>query len=246
MELLSGDVFLMRGDSKHSDYLAFAQRALYLKARSSHVLICVGDGAFIHSTTDGGVDFEFYEGALSKAKAGWQVIRKKGLSSTDRANLQKAALFFVDQAYNYKFLLKSNDSSSFCSELVAKIYERAQVPLFGKETGKVTPADFDRAADENNEWENVTDGYKSAFEEIGKDPYMHRFAYATLVATIRKRQTMMQQTDAIFGGLKTMAEKGEISQDFYNKAVAMEAAFRERKNISFWDEKKYSGSDEGS
>lgn len=246
MELQPGDVFLMCGDAKHSQYLAVAQRALYLKSRSSHVLFSFGDGAFVHSTTGGGVDFEFYERAISDAKDGWQVIRKKGLTAETRENLQKAALFFVDQAYNYKFLLKSNDSSSFCSELVAKIFERAGVPLFDKETGKVTPADFDRAADTDDCWEDVTDGYKEAFEEIGKDPFMHRFAYNTLVATIRKRQTMMRQTDVIFGGLKALAEKGEISQDFYKKAIAMEAAFRERKNVSFWNEQKYTDGSEGS
>lgn len=93
LELQSGDVFLMCGDAKHSEYLAAAQKMLYKGARSSHVLLSVGDGAFVHSTTDAGVSFIFFESVLKDCKNGWQVIRMKGLGDDQREAMVKAAIY---------------------------------------------------------------------------------------------------------------------------------------------------------
>ncbi len=234
----------MCGDAKHSEYLATAQKLLYKRAKSSHVLFSFGDGAFVHSTTNGGVDFAFYENVLKDCKDGWRVIRLKGLTAEQRAAMMKESIYLIDQAYNYRFFLKSNESSSFCSELVAKIFESAGVNLFGKETGTVTPADFDRAADGDESWEDVTTGYREEFEEIAKDPFIHRFGYSTLVASVRKRQLMMRSTDKLFDGFKLLVDNGGIRKEFFDKAVAMEKEFREKKNISFWNEKQYLSPDQ--
>ncbi|MBP4048787.1 hypothetical protein J9978_04660 [Chromobacterium violaceum] len=239
MELQTGDVFLMCGDAKHSDYLALAQKVIYKNSKSSHVLFSFGDGVFVHSTTDAGVNFAFYENILKDCKDGWRVIRMKGLADVQREAMMKASIYFIDQAYNYKFFFKSNERSSFCSELVAKIFERAGINLFEKESGTITPADFDKAADSDAHWEDVTEGYKKAFEEIAKDPFIHQLGYSTLVAAVRKRQFMMRSTDRIFDRFKTLVGNGDISKDFFEKAVAMESAFREKKNISFWNEEQY-------
>ncbi|KXG14939.1 hypothetical protein LT17_03731 [Pseudomonas aeruginosa] len=244
MDIQAGDVFLMCGDAKHSKYLANAQRLIYRNAKSSHVLVSLADGAFVHATTGAGVDFEFITTILNDCKEGWRVIRMKGLTDERREAIMKESLYFIDQAYNYKFFFKSNDSSSFCSELVAKVFESAGAPLFNKETGKVTPADFDKAADEGSLWEDVTENYRISLTEINQNLQLYMLGYSTMIASIRKRQAMMQSTDKLLARLKIAAEKGDISQNLYEKAISMESQFRQNKNISFWNEKKYPAPDQ--
>lgn len=244
---MAGDVFLMEGTSKLSPALVAAQKARFYKhARSSHVMFSFGDGVFVHSTLDAGVEFIPYMAALKDCKDDWRVVRNTLITSEQKELMQKASIFFVDQAYNKKFLFKSNDHSSFCSELVAKIYEKAGAPLFGKETGTITPSDFDRAADLDESWLDVTQIYKDGFAANDKEPRIFSLAYATLVGSVKKRQMMMAKTDEIFEMLKQL-----VSEESYKKLYKMESDFREKKNISFWNEKAYpqptfASKDEGS
>lgn len=241
MTMMPGDVFLMCGDAKVSKSLAsLQQKIIYQNAKSSHVMISVGDGAFVHSTIDGGVDFAFYPAILNSLKDEWRVIRLRGVLQVQQDELQKAAIYFIDQAYNYKFLIKSNDASSFCSELAVKIYQQAKVPIFGKkDPGKITPAHFDQEADQCALWEDVTATYKAGFKEIDKEPSIYAFGHATMTAAVRKRQMMLRNTDTILQSFNLLYEKGEVSSNLYQTAIEMEATFRKNKNISFWNETPY-------
>lgn len=111
--------------------------------------------------------------------------------------------------------------------------------MFNKATGAITPADFDRAADGDELWLDVTDQYAAAFKEIAKEPFIYRLGYGTMVASVKKRQIAMASMDGLLEGFKHMSGNGDVSKEFYEKAVNMEAQFREAKNISFWNEKKY-------
>lgn len=239
MDLQTGDVLLMCGDAKRSDYLAKAQRLLYKKAQSSHVLFSFGDGAFVHSTPDAGVAFTNYLEVLKDCKDGWRVIRMKHLTGSQREAMQKASIFLLDQSYNRKFFFESNDSSSFCSELIAKIFDVAEIKLFEKKTGSVTPADFDKAADSNDMWIDVTEEYKKGFDELAQMPREFAIAYSTLVLGVKKRQRMLGATDTIMDLLKGLAQTGDVSENLYNQALAMETEFRKNKQVSFWNERKY-------
>lgn len=245
LDLQTGDVFLMCGDAKRSDYLAKAQRLLYKKAQSSHVLFSFGDGAFVHSTPDSGVTFTSYLDVLKECKDGWRVIRMKGLTEPQREAMQKASIFLIDQSYNRKFFFESNDSSSFCSELIAKIYDKAEIKLFEKKAGSITPADFDKAADSNDMWFDVTEEYKKGFGELAQRPHEFAIAYSTLVLGIKKRQRMLGATDIVMDLLKGLAQKGDVSQGIYDQALTMETEFRKKKQISFWNERTYPDSTRG-
>ena len=70
----AGDIFLVRGQGKFSTILSSAQKAFYKNARSSHILIALAEGSFIHATSDGGVDIIFFEYLLPWGNGG-QVLR---------------------------------------------------------------------------------------------------------------------------------------------------------------------------
>lgn len=235
----AGDVFLVKGTEKHSTWLSTLQKAIYPKASSSHVLISVGDGVFVHATTSNGVNFERYDHLLNEIEDGWRVIRNKQVDELKSKELQLAAIFFIKQAYNYKFMFESNDKTSYCSELVAKVYAKCDIELFGKNTGKITPADFDRAADTDSEWEDVTEEYRALFAENDKIKQNFEIVYSTLVNCIEKRIYTMNAWDGIIEALGKMAENDLFSKELHSTMVEMETDFRAEKNISFWNEKKY-------
>ena len=232
-----GDVFMVRGNRKFSTLLATAQKAFYGKAKSSHVLVNLAEGSFVHATRDGGIDIVFFEEVLPEIEPSWRAIRLNGLNQAQREEIKKAAIFYFEQGYNYKYFSKENEHSSFCSELVAKIYRKAGISIFeGKDPSKTIPADFDRAFDSNDEWEEVTEEFKAAFDEMKKSISDYRMGFSIMVSGIKKRQFMLRKWSQVFKAMEAMVEQEVISKEFYEKAAEQEKVFLEQKNISFWDE----------
>ena len=233
----AGDIFLVRGQGKFSTILSSAQKAFYKNARSSHILIALAEGSFIHATSDGGVDIIFFEYLLPSIDDDWRAIRLKNLTEEQRDEIRKAAIFYFEQGYNYKYLLKGNDHSSFCSELAAKIYHKAGVTILdGKQSNKTIPADFDREADAQVNWIDITNEIKDFIQEMESSIKDYRLGFSIMMTGIKKRQMMLQMNRELFKGMKLLSENGGISKEFYEKAQAMEDDFLKNKNISFWDE----------
>ena len=238
--MMPGDLFLMCGDAKSSEWLARLQKAIYKKANSSHVMISMGDGAFVHATPDGGVNFTSYPSINESLKDGWRVIRRAELTQDNYDTLQKSAMFYAGQAYNYKFFLNGNDSSSFCSELAAKIYALAGIDLVPeRDPSKTTPAHLDKIADEGGQWQDVTNIYANGFAAIDKDPRTYAIGHLCFFSLINKRQMMLKMTDQLFDMLGKVEDGDDHLAKFRDRFYGMEAEFRKNKNISFWNENKY-------
>lgn len=189
--MLPGDVLLVTGEGKLSSSLVAMQKVIYPKASSSHVEFCLGDGVFIHSTGDKGVHLTLLLDEDVACKNRWRVIRHKSITeaglSTEK--LQKAAMFFYAQDYNKVFMGAGNDTSSFCSELVAKAYDRAGIEIFGgKAPSKVTPAHFDKEADNLENWLDVTEEYKAILADMKENEFPYRLAANTLSAVMTRRK----------------------------------------------------------
>ena len=91
------------------------------------------------------------------------------------------------------------DHSSFCSELIAKVYEKAGVRILdGKQPSKVAPAHFDKEADSLSDWEDVTEEYRERLKEIEANPFPYRFACSTIQASMAKRHLTSKGREAIF------------------------------------------------
>ncbi|MCP5344325.1 MAG: hypothetical protein H7A05_06875 [Pseudomonadales bacterium] len=150
-----GDVLLVTGELKLSAGLVAAQKLMYQSAISSHVEIGLGDGTFVHATTDGGVHIAFILDELAKCADSWRAIRLKGLNKEQEEEVAKATLHFLRQGYNHVYMGKGTDHSSFCSELVVKAYLKAGIEILGgRLPGKTTPAHFDMEADSGELWED--------------------------------------------------------------------------------------------
>lgn len=232
-----GDVFLVRGGSKASTALVNIQKVIYSRAKSSHVEFYMGDGILIHSTSDKGVHLEFLLDELKDIGDDWRVLRLKGLSDEDRAVLQTSAVYFKQQQYNPKFMFPECDDKSFCSELIAKIYARSNVKIFnGKRPGTIKPADFDRAADHLDEWEDVTHEYSEIIKNIQSDEMRFRQGFQWLSVLLETRLSR-GATRGVLHSMILAASEGQGKIDIAEAIDNGKRKVKESRRLHFWNEK---------
>jgi len=162
-----GDILLVTGDGKLSKSLVDGQKLIYRGAISSHAELGTGDGIFVQATMKKGVHLTFIVDELKKCAERWKVIRLKGIDKTEQKKIVESGYFYLRQSYNKLFMGSGTDDSSFCSELVAKAYEKAEVTILnGTIPSKVAPAHFDREAKDGSQWLDVTDEYVDELEKM--------------------------------------------------------------------------------
>ncbi|SNY61381.1 YiiX/YebB-like N1pC/P60 family cysteine hydrolase [Enterobacter sp. CC120223-11] len=231
-----GDIFLVRGGSKFSTAIVNAQKILYPKAKSSHIEFYLGDGSIIHSTGDNGVHLSFLLDELKDIKDEWKVIRLRGLTEQDTENLAKAAIFFLRQEYNVKYMMESVDNKSFCSELIAKIYMKANVTIFdGKDPGKIAPAHFDKEADLLTLWEDVTSEYHQIIKDIKEREFEYRFLHKTIQGALAKRHILSHARQNLSEVAAIISEEtgDEGVSKLFDKA---KRELSQSRTLDFWDE----------
>lgn len=231
--MLPGDILLVSGEGKLSKSLIAAQKIIYPNVSSSHVEFCLGDGIFIHSTNDSGVHLTLLIDEDKACNQQWRVIRHKSVNKlgTVTENLQKAAMYFYAQDYNKVFMGPGNQTSSFCSELVAKAYDRAGIEIIkGKKPSQVTPAHFDKEADLLTDWADVTEEYKVILADMLKNEFPYRLGLNTLSAVMDRRKVHERFRESMI----EMFENGTPKQ----KEMAKEIKERlEGRELKFWHEK---------
>lgn len=182
-----GDIVLCRRDSKGGDANIIGQRVLRPMVQTDHTHVALHmNGFLIHSTTQSGVDVvpaaEFF--LRSGYHDNWRVFRHRSadvLLSDDLIkwvqSISDAADFYLGQKYNFAvgvskqalfWRRKKLDESSFCSELIAKVYARLNLEtgIRRRSPATVLPADVARATTSSENWIEVTDMYREYYEFI--------------------------------------------------------------------------------
>ncbi len=80
-DIQAGDILIVKGKSGFSKILALSQKFFYLKNTSSHILISVADGFYIHATSNKGVHFISFKELLPEIENDFKVIRLKKLEN---------------------------------------------------------------------------------------------------------------------------------------------------------------------
>ncbi len=241
----TGDIILVDGNSKLSDSLILAQKTIYSKCQSSHVELMIADGAILHATGDQGVHLAFLFDELKTCKPNWRVMRhKKIINQENFDNFSTQFTYFINQTYNKGFMGNGNESTSFCSELVAKCYEKVGFSIFEQRPSKVAPAHFDKifdSIDENSDWVDVTDDYKKYIDLItNKDDlrWINRFAYATLKTGLFKRSLLAPYRESSFAAMYEMAKELGSSK-MLEVLEQSRDVLKNKRNLSFWNEQDY-------
>lgn len=229
-----GDILLVTGTGSASKVLVTAQKIRYSDVISSHVLFCLGDGAFIHANKGVGVELVFVLDQIAKVEPTWRALRCNGLSEEQRETLRESAMYYLKQDYNSKFFFWENDSSSFCSELVAKIYERAGITLFNDVApNHVSPYHFDKEHDSPQMLCPVTDGFKQYLAEHEGSAELHRAEFNLLESylfDVRDKDSIRNTVLDMARSLLTQEQKDDID--------TVEKERYESRKVKFWDSRK--------
>ncbi|QDG74424.1 hypothetical protein [Labrenzia sp. PHM005] len=185
-----GDIIFTKANGIGS----FANRSLQKlitgdEAKSSHVILCVAPGLYVHSVFGKGVILQYAEELpifTSRREAGY---RKKGtwlvkvfrhkqfsdrlIASQSAMKISEASMYFVGQNYNFLFFQKNNlasevyqKSSAFCSEFVANVFDRLNLPLTLDSTEQLLPVHLQKQLEQDSNWNNVTNVYMNVLSEL--------------------------------------------------------------------------------
>lgn len=228
----AGDLLLVRGTNPMSKPIALGQKLIKpFHATSSHILISIADGIYIHATGDKGVHITTFKEELPTVKDNWKAIRLKNITDEELENLVKSVLHYMGQDYNSKFFVGS-ETSSFCSELAAKIYKKANISILGdKEAQNVIPADFDKEANIQEEWEDITIKTKECFNKLdSKEIDIAYFLYKRTMNLVTQRRQTHKMLDDIF--LNTDL----VSDDFKEEYRNIKQNVADKLVMPYWDE----------
>ena len=218
-----GDVLIVKGKTSTSKILSIAQKVLYWKNTSSHVLISFSDGFYIHSTGDKGVHLISFKELLPEIEPNFKAIRLKNLTSDKVDNLRMSINYYLNQKYNKRFFTEQS-GASFCSELVAKTYHKAFIEIFGgKHSSFVTPADFEREADLNGDWLDITIPTIKKFVEfinVGKEYDLAYFHLKNILDTRKRLIVYRNQLHQMMTNSDYFSEKMRNEYDRIQKVMA--------------------------
>lgn len=226
------DILLVTGSAKSSKGLVALQSPLYSSVKSSHVALHVGAGMFIHSLTDKGVQFGFLQDIIADCEPGWRVIRLKQFEPERRMDVLTAATFYLYQRYNPRFMMKGDSKSSFCSELVAKAYQRAGISIFdGRKPSQTAPAHFDQLADASPDWKDVTSNYVPIAELNGQELEFLKMQAWFLASRLERMVFINQRTEWI---CKMIQNSDEFSDNFKASVQEMKNIVDREKRFDSW------------
>ncbi|TWI64491.1 permuted papain-like amidase YaeF/Yiix C92 family enzyme [Pseudoduganella lurida] len=126
----------------------------------SHVMLGLGNGCIIHA--DGtSVAVEVFHDALHFDRGdaySFKVYRKRGLKDSALSAVTQHAQAYFGQRYSFLTHLREQqpeDTTQFCSRLVAHAYREAGAPLNDQQDNKALPVDLYLAC-QGEDWEDVS------------------------------------------------------------------------------------------
>ncbi|ASM97554.1 YiiX/YebB-like N1pC/P60 family cysteine hydrolase [Vibrio vulnificus] len=234
--LQPGDIILVLGTAGTSKALLKAQKRVYSKARSSHVIVSQMDFICVDAVPKIGVSPRVIPDLLNDVEADWQVIRCKEVSEKHHETIMKMCAYYLEQPYLIFPSKKPAKKYSYCSELARKIYAESGLEKSGIPTNKIIkPCDFDQLADESQRWEDVTASVKPYIEFCIAHADILRFIAKTYIQGIDlNRQRFKERAETKKSTIKRM-KAGEISKEEADRIISAINKTESSLNYKFWD-----------
>ncbi|HFE8665148.1 TPA: YiiX/YebB-like N1pC/P60 family cysteine hydrolase [Acinetobacter baumannii] len=237
--LRPGDIILMTGTSSQSKILVKAQKPFYLKAKSSHVAIVQSEIVCVDALPKVGVSMRPIMDVLSDVEPNWRVIRFNEINETYHDNILKACAFYVMQPYQIKPKKKPGKDFSYCSELARKIFLDLKLENTGIPNNTIVkPCNFDRLADNVNNWTDVTHEVRDFVEFCRKYDAIFRSMCKLQIDGIKLNQFRYKQRREILRSYKTRVSRGLLSQENYLEIKEEIQKIESNMNFQFWNFKK--------
>jgi hypothetical protein len=237
-ELKTGDVILVTGTSNSSNILVKLQKTIYSKARSSHVVIVQADFICIDAMPKIGVSVKLLPEVLNDVQDNWRIIRFKGLKEKDSEVLAKACAYYIEQPYVILPKRKPAKKFSYCSELARKVYIDSQIINTGIPNNTIIkPCDFDKIADQNSQWLDITDSVRSYIEFCREYEGILKFISKSFTQGIGLNRQRFSERRKAKEIISIMHKRGVITSSSATQVKNKLESFEKTLNYKFWDYK---------
>ena len=208
-----GDIILMTGNSAESKALAKIQRAVYKKARSSHVALVHADFICIDATPKLGVSNRIISEVLFDASENWQVIRHQKLEPQNLDKISRACVYYLFQPYKILPSINSAKTYAYCSELARKIYKNSLVEDHGIPNNFIIkPANFDRLADNHPQWVDVTEKVRPAIDFCRQYPELLKVSSKLFIDGLKLNRKRFDDRADLILKIREDSKTGEVSR----------------------------------
>lgn len=228
----SGDLILMTGNKT----LAKVQKALYKNARSSHVAIVHADFICIDAIPRAGVSNRILPDVLADVDPGWRIIRHKAVGPDEGDGFMRACSFYLAQPYKIIPSNKSAKKFAYCSELARKIYRDVGVAGTGiPDACIIGPAHFDRLADQQLNWVDVTETLRPAVDFCQQYPEILRSSAKIFIDGLKLNRHRFEERTKMLAEIQVLVKTGKLSREQGKTEKAKIRAIEQNMNNTFWD-----------
>jgi hypothetical protein len=235
-KLQSGDVILMTGNHQSSKLLVVAQQSFYSKARSSHVAIILSDMVCVDAIPSIGVSHRLISEVLAETENDWRVIRFKGINNDDNDRIQQQCAYYLSQPYKIFPSSKSIKKYTYCSELARKIFTDCRIKNTGIPNTKIIkPCDFDRIADSNPDWIDITDEVKEYINFCSEYEVLCGLVAKLLVDGLKLNYHRFEQRQAEIHKINIMMRQRKISKEEGDSLKKEIYKINEKMHFKFWN-----------
>ena len=232
-DIKAGDILIVKGKSNVSKLLSISQKFFYPANTSSHILISVSDGFYIHATSESGVHFISIKELLPQIEQNYKIIRFKNINDAQYEELSKKVMFYMGQVYNKSFFFEKA-GASFCSELAAKIYKLSGISIFnGKSPHIIVPAHFEKEADLNQDWTDITTETKICYGKLLSMGHGYWVAEQSFHKIMRMMSLRIQMHNTIH---EVFTSKNMVSENLSKTFVDMQKKLAPKLNVLNWDD----------
>lgn len=237
--LQTGDIILVTGTALTSKALAKIQKASYLKAKSSHVIISQMDFICVDAVPKIGVSPRVISELLADVEDGWRVIRFNPLNQEHHEKIMMSCAFYLEQPYRILPKKKPGKNFSYCSELARKLYSESGITRTGIPQNRIIkPCDFDRIADTNNNWSDVTDQVKPYLDFCLEYTDILKFVAKTYIQGIDLNRERFKERLEFKKKIIKLRNEGKLTKEKATKAITEINEVESTLNYKFWDYSK--------
>ncbi len=238
-ELKTGDLILVTGKAASSKALVILQKPFYLNAKSSHVAVVHADFICVDATPDLGVSNRLVSEVLADVEDHWRVIRFEGLNDTHAEPLQRRCAHYITQPYKITLKRKKGKDYSYCSELARKLFEDCEIADTGiPQYHVVKPCDFDRIADGNKGWTEVTEKVRPYIEFALEFAPLLKVVSKLFIEGLKLNRARYEQRRKWLKMIEADERKRKMSSEKAAELTAKIREIEESMHFTFWDFRK--------
>jgi hypothetical protein len=238
-ELRTGDLILMTGKAASSKALVASQKPFYFKAKSSHVAVVHADFICVDAMPEPGVSNRLVSEVLADVEDHWRVIRFDELTEAHFEPLQRRCAHYIAQPYKITLKRKKGKDYSYCSELARKVFDDCAIADTGiPQHTVVKPCDFDRIADGNKSWTDVTEKLRPYIEFTIEYAPLLKVLSKLFIDGLKLNRARYEERRKILKLIEAAERKGKMSPEMVAKLTAKIREIEESMHFTFWDSRK--------